>query len=258
MIQACSLTESGHHNFADGVHRVYRPLLVTAELASPLCGDAPMLDALLEAAMVWRMPSIMASKNGHRHQTSLRPQRGQSIGEVGRMPIPMMRQMIGGWNVACCSSPILSEANGEWVEHINRKFDISNADLLAPKERIKISVADGSWRSYHLPRRVRSIHRVRWFALGKGKDMRKLLKTIPAIGGETNVGYGRVSQWTVEHIEDDLTWFADAPDGGKVLMRPLPNCDELPQGLVGWRKGFGACVSPYWHSSRFCEVVQPC
>ena len=216
-----------------------------------------MLDALLESAMVYRMPSIMASKNGHRHTTALRPQRGGDLSDAGRIPIPMMRRMIGGWNVACCSSPILSETQSEWVEYVNRKFDTSNAEVLAPKEHIKISVADGSWRSYHLPRRIRRIDTVRWFALGKGKDMRKLLKTVPAIGGETNIGFGRVGQWIVEHIEDDWTWFAPSPDG-QVLMRPLPDCSELPQQLIGARKSFGACVSPYWHHSRFCEVVQPC
>ncbi len=242
MIQVYSI-KNDPGDYPQGTHRVYRPLLVTAELISPLCDNAPHLDALLESAMLYRMPSVMASRNGHRHQTRLGVNRSSDIGDAGKIPIPMMRRMIGGWNVACCSSPILGETHSEWVEYINRKFDTSNSWMMPAKEQIKISVSNGAWRSYHLPRRVRLVEQVRWFALGKGKDMRKLLKTISSIGNETNIGYGRVAQWSVEHIDDDLTWFADSPDG-KILMRPLPDCDELPDSLTGLRKSFGPVVSP--------------
>lgn len=252
MIQVYSI-KNDPGEYPAGTHRVYRPLTVTAELVSPLCGDAPHLDALLESAMLYKMPSIMASRNGHRHITRLSPQRSRPMGDAGRIPIPMMRRMIGGWNVACVSSPILSEPLAEWTEYVNRKFDTSYAEWLAPKERIKISVADGSWRSYHLPRRIRQIARVRWFAVGKAKEIRKLLKLIPAIGGETNIGFGRVGAWTVEHIDEDYSWWGP----GDVLMRPLPVCEELPE-VAGGRKGYGACVSPYWHGSRFTEIVLPC
>lgn len=246
-------------SLSDATHtteRLWRPLLVTAELTTPLCDDPPHLDALLESAMMVKMPSVLASRNGHRHATPLVPQRGDTL-EVGKIPIPLGRRKIGGWWVPLCSSPILSKVEAEWTDHINRKFPSEYGFLLREKERTKISVADGEFRSYHLPRRARLVQQVRWFACGKAKEMRQLLRSIVAIGHETNIGYGRVAKWEVEHIEEDLTWFADSPEG-KVLMRPLPACEALPANLIGARKSFGACVSPYWLPSRFTEVMLPC
>lgn len=236
--------------------RIWRPLLVTAELTTPLCDDAPQLDALLESTMLYKMPSVVASRNGHRHETPLAPQRGDNL-EVGKIPIPLGRRKIGGWWIPLCSAPILSDVEAEWTVYINRKFPSEYGFMLKEKERTKISVSNAEFRSYHLPRRARLVQQVRWFACGKAKDMRKLLRSVSAIGRKTSIGYGRVWQWSVEHVEHDYSWFADSPSG-QVLMRPLPVCEALPVDMIGARKGFGACVSPYWLPSRFTEVMLPC
>lgn len=232
-----------------------KPLLVTARLISPLCQDAPNLDSLLEEAMLVKMPSIIASRNGYRHETALNPQRGDVI-QAGRIPIPLGRRQLGKWNVPQCSSPILSEVQAETVGYVNRKFPTEYGFMLATKQQTKVSVADGEFRSYHLPRRERLVTHVRWFAVGNANRMRQLLKAVVAIGKETNIGYGRVGEWTVERIDDDFSWFADSPDG-KVLMRPLPVIKGLPE-ITGARKALASCVSPYWLPSNFTEVWLPC
>lgn len=171
--------------------------------------------------------------------------------------MPLASSRLGDWLVYRCSSPILAPAQGETVEYVCKRIAVEAAALLAPEER-KIVATTNTWtKSYRLPLRVRVVPRVCWFAVGTRKEVRRLLKEIHAVGKKVADGYGRVREWTVEQWPDDLTWYAPG-DAGPVLMRPLPVGDWLPRGLLGARRDFGAVGPPYWHPSRYGEVVVPC
>lgn len=220
-------------------------LLVVAHLSSPLAGDAPMLDGILEFEMAQRLG--LADKI----------RRDQPCPPVGEIHIPMLRQFIGGWNVPCCSSPIYAPIDKERVEKIAKRLGVEFSDELHPDARNVVAVGNSTFKSYHLPLRIRHVSRIAWLCEGHRRPVLQLLRSIHSIGKKRSVGYGRVTEWTAESVPGDFHWFAESEDG-PVLMRPLPFGDWLPAGLLGVKRDFGGVVPPYWHPDRYAEVVTPC
>lgn len=249
-----------------------RPLKITCWLSSPLVGQPPMLDSLLQFAMLPHMPSIMATSNGHRHATALNPVRGLRAVTPGKIPIPLAYEWVNGWPVYHASSPIYA-TDWDGVQRISQHFPVQDAQMISPSQRSLITTGGGEFKSYLLPMRTRLIGRVVWFCLAgvrqrKRKDgsvgnqwevprIRKLLGGITGIGDNVRLGYGRVKEWSVEDVSEDYSWFAPS-DTGKVLMRPLPTGDWLPNDLIGSKPSFGACCGPYWQAENFTEIVLPC
>lgn len=225
------------------------PLLVTARLASPLAGEAPRLDGLLEYLLSLHHPKGVP---GYKIDRS-RPAPPQ-----GEIPIPLLRRDLGPWKVGCCSDPIYPADKVEYVEYINKRIAVEEAGTLHPAARTVVSTRNSWTKSYRLPLKVRRIDRVCWFALSHRRDLFKLLnRECRSIGKKISVGYGRIAGWEVERIGHDWTWFADS-DQGPVLMATLPVGGWLPAGLLGFRKDFGAASPPYWHPDRYTEIVKPC
>lgn len=229
------------------------PLLVTAWLSSPLAGDPPHLDALLEWSLsAFNGHAFPDDKEGHLKLTRAGPAPRQ-----GAIRIPLEREWVGPWLVARCSSPILPVPAKETVEHVNKRLAVEMAGLLAPAERKVVTTTNAWTKSYRLPLRIRAVPCVRWFAVGTRREVRRALRDVHAIGKKPADGYGRVREWAVEQAAEDLTWFAPSL-AGPVLMRPLPVGDWLPAGLLGARRDFGACCPPMWHPERATEIVVPC
>lgn len=221
-------------------------LRVVAELASPLAGDAPQLDALLEYVM-----------SMHHGCGGGKLARGRPAPPQGAMPIPLLRRRLGPWLVGACSDPIYSDPTADVAEYVCKRIEPDGSRLLDPAERKKM-LTGGTWtKSYRLPIRTRTIDRIVWFAVADRKPLYKALKQAGAVGVKTSVGYGRVSRWTVDRIDDDWSWYAPH-DGGSMLMSTLPAGDWLPANLVGFRADFGAATPPYWHPDRYTEIVKPC
>lgn len=219
---------------------------VTAWLSSPLCGDAPMLDSLLEEGMARAHGKLQAIM------------RRDTAPEPGSVHIPCLRGHIGGVDkIPRCSSPVLPACEARH-EHFAKRIDVASADLLRDDSRLVVAVGNSWTKSYRLPLRVQSIDRVTWFVGGsKRNTLHSLLRKVMAIGRKRSQGFGRVDRWQYDEIRQDLSWFAPV-FGGTLLMRPLPWSPDLPADLVGYRRDFGACAGPYWHPDRYREVVIPC
>lgn len=216
-------------------------LLVTAYLANGLVGDAPHLDGLLEC--------IRARPEGMSHNT----RRNGPCPPVGAIPIPLMRRSIAGHTVGCCSSPILSPLKWEGIEKFSKQFATDQAELLSPRERTSINAGVGVLKSYRLPLRVRMVDRICWFAVADRQELlHTLRRAVTSIGHKRAHGFGIVTKWEAEHVDEDWSWFADG-----VLMRPLPIA-AVPEDTRGAVRDFGPCQPPYWHHSRFMEIVRPC
>lgn len=225
------------------------PLLVTARLASPLAGDPPHLDALLEWALSLYRPKA---------EPGYKIDRRFAAPPMAEIPIPLQRSDVGPWKIACASSPILPIPTMEAVEHIGKKIGVEHAGLLAEKSRIVVATGNSWTKSYRIPLRIRTVDRVAWFAVGNRREILKILQRhILSIGKKVADGYGRVSEWTVERTAEDCSWYA-RHERGRVLMRPLPIVSGVPSGLVGFRQDFGAACPPYWHPERYTEIVVPC
>lgn len=219
-------------------------LKITAYLVSPLAGDVPYLDAIIE----WEMSQRLG--------LAQKIQRHEPAPLYGGVPIPMLRRRIGGMLVPCCSSPIASP-DRDSVEHFAKRIAVEYAGLLREDRRLKVATGNQVYKSYRLPLHVRLCERVVWFCIGNRREILKLLKSVPSLGKKRSYGYGRVARWEAERVEEDWSWFA-ASDRGPVLMRPLPACQELPANLRGARRDFGAVQPPQWHPDRYCERVVPC
>jgi hypothetical protein len=219
---------------------------VTACLSSPLAGDAPYLDSLLEYEMSQRLG--LAS----------RIVRSAPAPPPGEIHIPCLRGAIGGVNnIPRCSAPILSPARDR-VERFAKRLAVEYADVLSPDKRLCVAVGNATYKSYRLPLRLRDCDRVVWFVGGsERRTLLSLLDSVHSIGHKRSQGFGRVSEWTAVEVEHDWSWFAPC-EAGTLLMRALPWCDKLPPDLTGFKRWFGACQPPRWHPDRFREIVVPC
>ena len=219
-------------------------LKVTCCLSSPIAGEIPMLDSIIE----WEM--------AHRLGKGQSIQRDKACPPYGEIPVPFLRKTIGGMSVPCCSSPIVEPCR-DGVEYFAKRIGTEFSDLLAPSRRIMVATGNGLLKSYRIPLRTRDCRSIVWFLRGNRREVRKILRSIVSLGKKRSFGYARVAEWIVEQHHEDLSWFAKT-EQGSILMRPLPFCEDLPLDLIGSRRDFGAAQGPYWHPDRYVERVIPC
>lgn len=212
-------------------------LKITAELSGPIVWPPPHLDG------------ICASYCARTRKVPIVNRRCDPI--QGYAPSPILHRTIGGVGVPCCSSPI-AVAQNDRQERFAKRLAVEHADLLAEDARLVVATGGAVFKSYRLPLRLALCEKIVWFAVGNGRTLRKILRGVHSLGVKRSIGMGRVKGWTVEHVEQDYSWFADS-----VLMRPLPKCAELPADLRGYADSFGAIRSPYWHPGHFQEIVVP-
>lgn len=221
-----------------------RPLKVTVVLSSALANDPPHLDSLLER--------LEGERRGNQDGVS----RARPAPEPGWCDLPLARERLGGFLVARASSPIFT-AGTDAVGYVAKRFPADRADLLAPGHPVSVAVNNGTYKGYRLPVRRRDAGRVVWFCVGDADGLRAALAELTGLGSRRGIGAGAVAWIEVEPIKADWSWFAPS-EAGPVLMRPLPVGPWLPEDLVGARRDFGACAAPYWHGSRYGEIVTPC
>jgi hypothetical protein len=226
---------------------MFKNLLVSAWLASPLCGDAPALDSTL----TWELSKRMGLKN-HGTIGKWTPE-----AEIVQIPIPLDKRNIGGHEIYCCSNPILSALEApEWIDHCSRRFDSSKLALaIAPEHRKSVLVASGPYKSKFTPVQVKLVERVCWFVRGERKEIESLLKSVYSLGHRRNVGYGAIWQWTFDEIEEDYSIFAPQDDK-QVLMKTIPHGDWL-DNVCDYTVSYGSWHPPYWYPAFKTEVAIP-
>lgn len=221
---------------------------IKCNLISPLCGDPPNIDSLLEYELSLRL--------GMKHANKLT--RSIPLSEIERVPIPLATKTINGVDVYACSNPILGNVYADYTEKQSKRFD---TDLLAcvlhETQRKKLLTSSGPYKSRFVPLRIRVVDSVYWFVRGDRKEINKLLKKIIALGHCRNVGYGFIGSWEYEEQEEDNSIFAKNK-GGYVLMKTLPIEAAKAKKAKGYRHSFGGAFPPYWHPETFQEVAVPC
>jgi len=232
--------------------------LVSAWLSTPLCGDPPQLDAVLQWEMANRLGLKHAKKTG----------RWTPPDEIEDVPISLAKRTVNGRDIHCCSSPIIpplyaQEAGyiekipSEWVDHTGKRFESAKmAGIIAPEYRKSVLTASGPYKQRFVPERVRLVPRVCWFLRGDREGINKLLIRIYALGRHRSIGYGAVWKWTFDEVANDYSIFT--PCNGKIiLMRILPVGEDL-NNVCGYRLSFGGYRAPYWHPAYQTEVAVPC
>lgn len=223
------------------------PCIIRAWLASPLAGDAPMLDAILERhAFVHDIDGCSALSVGRQLNTH------DPLAYDMLECVPLARHTFAcGQTCYCVSSPIV-DCVYETTEHFVRRADYAELkDRVKKTELAKLRQVTGPYSPSFEPHRVRTVQTVAWYATGDKDVLRKWLADVKHIGGKTGAGYGIVDKWTVEAAPD--YWMT--ADG--VLMRPVPRY-AFPDAPKGARPYFGAIKPPYWHPQRQMEIWKPC
>ena len=219
---------------------------VIAVLDSPIAGDVPYLDGILEFEMAQRQGKAGTVR------------RGDPAPRLGSIHLPLCRGNFAGVDyIPRCSAPIYV-GREERHEYIHKRLSVENSMLLEPSERTKVAIGNTWTKSYRLPLKVVNVDRVVWYVGGsKRRPLKSLLRSVHAIGKKRSDGYGRVLRWEFEEVEHDWSWFAPST-AGKVLMRVLPFAETLFRDVVGYRRYFGGFAPPYWHPDRFLDVAIPC
>jgi hypothetical protein len=116
-----------------------------------------------------------------------------------------------------------------------------------PFPKGKISRASGFFKDFYLKAVYIPATRVRFYATGEFKEVERLVKLVPALGKERNIGFGFVKRVEVREIEHEWGLVKDG-----VAMRPIP---------VRYLKSYEdatymAYKPPYWskHSVDLCAV----
>jgi hypothetical protein len=222
--------------------------IVTAHLISPLCGEPPMIDSLLEYELSLRLGYKMARKLT----------RNVPLSQIEHPPIPLAKRTIVGIDFYCSSNPIIGNVFADYTERQSKRFDTDMCVLMIDERyRKKLLTSSGPYKSRFVPIRVRVIDTINWIVRGDRKEMNKLLKKIIALGTERSYGYGRIGGWEYEEIEDDYSIFA-MHQGKKVLMKTLPIEVVKAADATGYRNSFGGAFPPYWHPETYMEIGIPC
>jgi hypothetical protein len=221
---------------------------ISACLRSPLAGDPPFFDAILEYELALRL--------GMKHAGKMT--RDISLSQIERPPIPLAKRTIGEIDIYCCSDPIMSPILSEWTDRSSRRFDSDLiASMLAPCHRKSLLTSSGPYKSRFAPMRIRLIERITWFVRGDKKEINKLAKKIIALGKHRNIGYGIIDRWEYERMEYDYSIFSPL-NGQKILMKTIPAIGDNLNGIKGYIRSYGGGFPPYWHPETFMEIAKPC
>lgn len=221
--------------------------LITCHLLSPLCGDPPMLDSLMEYELAMRL--------GYKNSRKLT--RNTPLSEIKNPPIPVAKRTLAGYDIYCSSAPIIGNIFAEYSEKQSKRFDTDIcALLLDPKSRgKKLLTSSGPYKARFVLKRIRLIDAIHWFVRGDRKEINKLLKKVIALGTNRSYGYGQIDRWEYQEQEFDNSIFA-MNKGKKVLMKTLPIA--AARESTGYKHSYGGAFSPYWHPETFMEVGMPC
>lgn len=140
--------------------------------------------------------------------------RPEEIGYVG-LPLKQLPH-----NTYSASKAIYEEIATE-VDYYTKRPNFMDADkaqyLNADKGIISSSV--GLYRAYRNPQLIRTVKdkKMIFYAMGNKEKIEDLLSVMLAVGKKYAMGYGFVSEWRVEEIENDYS--IEHPEYG--LMRPI-------------------------------------
>jgi len=216
-------------------------------LCSPLAGEPPAFDSILEYELALRL--------GMKHSRKLT--RCIPLAKVDRPPLPLSKKDVAGGWVYRCSDPIIPSPRAEWVDFLNKRIDTHIiASILEPKQRKNLLTSSGPYKMRHTPIRVRLIDCVTWFVRGDRKGINKLAKRVIALGKYRHYGYGLITRWQYNETAFDNSIIAEH-NGQNVLMKTVPVGNHL-NGIKGYRKSYGGAFPPYWHPDNKREIAVPC
>jgi len=218
---------------------------VICELCSPLCEDAPQLDALLCNELIFKQRLCIFGK---------KLSRGDPISEFKEPRIPLRSIRYNNMPIYFSSNPIYI-CNYEFREDFCYHFESELFFLLLNMERKSISATSGIYKDRRIPIRLKLVKKIVWFCCGTKNSVLEILQNISSIGTKRKQGFGIVLKWEVEDVEKDYSFFIKK-DNKRILMRNMPK-DLIEDDVIGYTIKYGAVSPPYWHPGRFMNIAFP-
>jgi CRISPR type IV-associated protein Csf3 len=141
------------------------------------------------------------------------------------------------WYWACsfaCFTP-LKETKRYWHKRFDEQYAEKYIDF--GKKRGTVNTKSGEYKAYRIPLNIILIPEITWYAVGDKEEVQELLTEITHIGKKSAQGLGAVREWTVNSIDEDLSW-----------LRPMP--DENGDDFIAIRP-------PYWYFENYRRVAWP-
>jgi hypothetical protein len=218
---------------------------IICELCSPLCKEAPYLDALLYNELIFKQGLC---KQGEKLN------RGSSIDKIKEIRMPLRSVRFNDIPIYFCSNSIYI-CDYEFREDFTYHIEPELAFLLTDKERKSISGSSGIYKDRRLPIRLKLVNKIVWFCCGTKNSVLEILQNIKSIGSLRKQGFGVVSEWQAQDIENDYSFYIEK-DNKKILMKSVPE-DLVDKNTIGYSIGYGAFSPPYWHPKRFTNIAYP-
>jgi len=220
---------------------------IICELCSPLCGNAPRLDALIVSELIFKQKLCKAGE---------KLSKGDHISKFKIPSVPLYSEQYNDIPLYHVSDPICF-INFEFREDFCCHIEPELYYFLAENERRSISSVSGEYKDTRLPLRLKNINKVVWFCRGTKDSVLEILQNnIFSIGSMRKQGFGVISSWKAEDVDEDYSFYAEKKDE-KVLMKTLPKSFVDKENIIGYSIQYGACSPPYWHPGRFMNVAVP-
>jgi hypothetical protein len=222
-------------------------VLITCTMKSAFCGDAPMLDGLVE----FQQAAEEGTKNNGLISNNMK------LSEIERPKSLFEISNIFGYEVAHVSSPILSDVLfSDYVTHAGQVVSEELLSCINKKAEKKLPTTKGRYKSYYQKYNVRYVNSISWFARCEIEKVVQILQKIQTLGKKRACGYGQLKSWSYKRVDKDLSFFVDG-NNGLVLMRPLPI--DYVNDLVdpeSYYHGEIGVHPPYWHpeTSILCAI----
>ena len=170
--------------------------------------------------------------------------------QIGYVGLPLVHLEDNRW---AASKAVYQEID-KIVEHYNKRPDFFSGDKIDYLDMDKGLISDsvGLYRAYRNPQIIRTVKNgiITFFAVGHKNEVVELLSLMIGVGKKTAMGFGLVSRWEVDEIEEDYT--TEHPEYG--LMRPIEV--EKSEKVYDYPIMQYAVKPPYWKpkNMRLCYV----
>ena len=170
--------------------------------------------------------------------------------QIGYVGLPLVHLEDNRW---AASKAVYQEID-KIVEHYNKRPDFFSGDKIDYLDMDKGLISDsvGLYRAYRNPLIIRTVKNgiITFFAVGHKNEVVELLSLMIGVGKKTAMGFGLVSRWEVDEIEEDYT--TEHPEYG--LMRPIEV--EKSEKVYDYPIMQYAVKPPYWKpkNMRLCYV----
>ena len=163
---------------------------------------------------------------------------------VDEMIIPALPLKTLDGDIHAASFALVKKAGEEtayWHKRLDAQLAEEYVDFCGRRGRVNTTSA--TYKAYRMPLNIIMTPEVIWYAVGDRNEIESLLEEIPALGKKTSQGFGQVTEWVVEGIEEDWSLWKDGQ-----LMRSIPD----PEGDSEW-----GVRPPYWFPPNIVRCRMP-